>query len=75
MTKKNLQDSVVRAPDFQGHLAVRRSYSLPSSKSTTHVMNDNAESDFLRFVRDPVNGFLCMTLPLKGGTELCAEVA
>jgi len=26
-------------------------------------------------LRDPVNGFLCMTLPLKGGTELCAKVA
>jgi hypothetical protein len=27
------------------------------------------------FFLDPVNGFLCMTLPLKGGTELCAKVA
>jgi hypothetical protein len=40
-----------------------------------YVMNDNAEPDFLEFVRDPVNGFLCMTLPLKGDTELCAKVA
>jgi hypothetical protein len=38
-------------------------------------MNDNSEPDFLRSVRDTLNGFLCRTLPLKGGTELCAKVA
>ena len=40
-----------------------------------YVMNDNAEPDFLEFVRDPRNGFLSVTLPLKGGTELCLKVA
>jgi predicted O-methyltransferase YrrM len=40
-----------------------------------YVMNDNAEPDFLDFIRDPTNGFLSLTLPLKGGTELCVKVA
>jgi len=40
-----------------------------------YVMNDNAEPDFLDFIRDPANGFLSMTLPLKGGTELAVKVA
>jgi len=41
------------------------------------VRADNLRCPFSlhEFVRDPVNGFLCMTLPLKGGTELCAKVA
>lgn len=38
------------------------------------VMNDNAEPDFLEFIRDPTNGFLSITLPLKGGTELALKV-
>jgi hypothetical protein len=38
-------------------------------------MNDNAEPDFLDFIRDPANGFLSVTLPLKGGTALCVKVA
>ncbi len=38
-------------------------------------MNDNAEADFLAFVRDPDNGFVSITLPLKGGTELSLKVA
>jgi hypothetical protein len=37
-------------------------------------MNDNAEPDFLEFIRDPANGFLSITLPLKGGTELSVRV-
>jgi hypothetical protein len=37
-------------------------------------MNDNAEPDFLQFVRDPANGFISVTLPLKRGTELCVKV-
>ncbi len=39
-----------------------------------YVMNDNAEPDFLEFVRDRANGFLCLTVPIKGGTELCVKV-
>jgi predicted O-methyltransferase YrrM len=40
-----------------------------------YVMNDNAEPDFLQFIRDPANGFICVSLPLKGSTELCVKVA
>src|SRR5271155_255974 len=40
-----------------------------------YVMNDNAEPDFLEFVRDPVNGFISVRLPLKHGTELCVKVS
>ena len=39
-----------------------------------YVMNDNAEPDYLAFIRDPKNGFVSMTLPLKGGTELSLKV-
>lgn len=38
------------------------------------VMNDNAEPDYLDYVRDPVNGFRSLSLPLKGGTELSVKV-
>ena len=47
----------------------------PALRSGGYVMNDNAEPDFLDFIRDPTNGFLSVTLPLKGGTELCVKVA
>jgi predicted O-methyltransferase YrrM len=39
-----------------------------------YAMNDNAEPDYLAFIRDPQNGFVSMTLPLKGGTELSLKV-
>jgi predicted O-methyltransferase YrrM len=39
------------------------------------VMNDNGEEDYLSYVRDPANGFLSMSLPLKNGTELSVKVA
>jgi predicted O-methyltransferase YrrM len=39
------------------------------------VMNDNAEPDYLAFVRDPANGFRSTTLPIKGGTELSVKVS
>jgi predicted O-methyltransferase YrrM len=38
------------------------------------VMNDNAEPDYLEYVRDPANGFRSLSLPLKGGTELSVKV-
>jgi len=38
------------------------------------VMNDNGETDYLDYVRDPANGFLSMSLPLKGGTELSIKL-
>jgi len=47
----------------------------PQLRSGGYVMNDNAEPDFLDFVRDPRNGFLSITPPLKGGTELSLKVA
>ena len=47
----------------------------PQLRRGGYVMNDNAEPDFLEYVRHPGNGFLSITLPLKGGTELCLKVA
>ena len=38
-------------------------------------MNDNAEPDFLDFIRASANGFVSVTLPLKGGTELSVKAA
>lgn len=42
----------------------------PQLRPRAMVLNDNAEADYLAFVRDPANGFRSVTLPLKGGTEL-----
>lgn len=39
------------------------------------VMNDNAEPDYLAWIREPANGFRSMSLPLKGATELSARLA
>jgi predicted O-methyltransferase YrrM len=47
----------------------------PQIRKGGYVMNDNAEPDFLEFIRDPVNGFISMSLPLKSGTELCVKVS
>jgi predicted O-methyltransferase YrrM len=47
----------------------------PKLRLGGYVMNDNAEPDFLDFIRDPQNGFLSVTLPLKKGTELSVKVA
>lgn len=47
----------------------------PQIRKGGYVMNDNAEPDFLEFIRDLPNGFLSVTLPLKGGTELSVKVA
>jgi len=38
----------------------------PQLRLGGYVMNDNAEPDFLDFIRDPQNGFLSVTLPQKG---------
>lgn len=38
------------------------------------AMNDNGEDDYLAFIHDPANGFLSMSLPLKGSTELSVKV-
>jgi predicted O-methyltransferase YrrM len=47
----------------------------PQIRTGGYVMNDNAEPDFLQFIRDPANGFISVSLPLKGGTELCVKVS
>ena len=47
----------------------------PQLRIGGYVMNDNAERDFLAFVRDPRSGFVSMTLPIKRGTELSLKVA
>ena len=47
----------------------------PQLRVGGYVLNDNAEPDFLDFVRDPGNGFLSVTLPIKNGTELSVKVA
>lgn len=47
----------------------------PQMRSGALVLNDNAESDYLTFMRDPASGFRSMTLPLKGGTELSVKAA
>lgn len=39
-----------------------------------YVLNDNAEPDFLEYIRDPANGFISMTLPIKRGTELALKI-
>ncbi|HTR90163.1 MAG TPA: class I SAM-dependent methyltransferase [Trebonia sp.] len=39
------------------------------------VLNDNGEPDFLSYVRDPARGFLSLSLPIKGSTELSVKVA
>jgi predicted O-methyltransferase YrrM len=48
---------------------------VPQLRAGALVLNDNAEGDYLAFVRDPANGFRSMSLPLKGGTELSVKVA
>ncbi|GAA0354072.1 hypothetical protein GCM10010319_34060 [Streptomyces blastmyceticus] len=46
----------------------------PQVRVGGYVMNDNAEPDFLDYIRDPANGFLSVALPLHGSTELCVKV-
>jgi hypothetical protein len=47
----------------------------PQLRVGGYVLNDNAEPDFLAYIRDPLNGFISMTLPIKRGTELALKVA
>jgi predicted O-methyltransferase YrrM len=46
----------------------------PQLRVGGYVLNDNAEPDFLEFIRDPANGFISTTLPIKRGTELALKV-
>jgi predicted O-methyltransferase YrrM len=47
----------------------------PQIRRGGYILNDNAEPDFLDFIRDPKNGFISLTLPIKRGTELALRVA
>lgn len=38
------------------------------------VINDNGEADYMAYIRDPANGFLTMSLLLKGSTEFSVKV-
>lgn len=42
----------------------------PQMQGGAIALNDNAEPDYLAWIRDPANGFRSMSLPMKGGTEL-----
>ncbi|WP_243655210.1 class I SAM-dependent methyltransferase [Raoultella sp. BIGb0138] len=46
----------------------------PQLRVGGYVMNDNAEPDFLAYIRDPENGFISLTLPIKRGTELALKI-
>ncbi len=45
----------------------------PQLRVGGYVLNDNAEPDFLEYIRDPANGFILITLPIKRGTELALK--
>jgi predicted O-methyltransferase YrrM len=47
----------------------------PQIRTRGYVVNDNGEPDFLQFMHDPANGFISVSLPLKGSTELCVKVS
>ncbi|WP_241606163.1 O-methyltransferase [Rosenbergiella epipactidis] len=47
----------------------------PQLRVGGYVLNDNAESDFLEYIRDPANGFISVTLPIKRGTELAVKIS
>lgn len=47
----------------------------PQMQGGAIALNDNAEPDYLAWVRDPRNGFRSMSLPIKGGTELSVRTA
>jgi predicted O-methyltransferase YrrM len=47
----------------------------PQMRLGAIVVNDNAEEDYLAFIRNPQGWFRSMTLPLKGGTEVSVKAA
>ncbi|TGC26064.1 class I SAM-dependent methyltransferase [Escherichia sp. E1130] len=47
----------------------------PQLRVGGYILNDNAEPDFLSYVRDPQNGFISITLPIKRGTELALKIS
>jgi predicted O-methyltransferase YrrM len=64
-------------PNTQGASLAREVIQIvaPQVRKGGYVLNDNAEPDFLDYIRDPANGFLSVTLPLKNGTELCVKIS
>lgn len=64
-------------PGGEGKSLARQVIELtaPQLRSGGYVLNDNAEPDFLEFIRDPANGFISTTLPIKRGTELAVKLA
>lgn len=46
----------------------------PQLRVGGYLLNDNAEPDFLEYIRDPDNGFISVTLPIKRGTELALKI-
>lgn len=46
----------------------------PQLRVGGYILNDNAEPDFLEYIRDPDNGFISITLPIKRGTELALKI-
>lgn len=46
----------------------------PQLRIGGYVLNDNAEPDFLDYIRDPQNGFISVTLPVKRGIELALKI-
>jgi predicted O-methyltransferase YrrM len=47
----------------------------PQLRTGGYLLNDNAEPDFLDYIRDPKNGFISIILPIKRGTELALKLA
>jgi hypothetical protein len=47
----------------------------PQLRTGGYILNDNAEPDFLEYIRDPANGFISITLPIKRGTELALKIS
>jgi predicted O-methyltransferase YrrM len=47
----------------------------PQMRRGAIAVNDNAEDDYLEFIRNPQGWFRSMTLPLKGGTEVSVKAA
>lgn len=64
-------------PNGQGPSLAREVIEIlaPQIRTGGYVVNDNAEPDFLQFIRDSANGFISVSLPLKGSTELCVKVS
>ncbi len=46
----------------------------PQVRTGGFLMNDNGEPDYIEFIRDPANGFLSISLPIKGSTELSVKL-